>query len=318
MAQAQIQDEQYPNPPQPGGAMWDGVQIGSPEYVAKIEQQLKDAGGSLYDPSDLEGFIRNATNNNGTGWAGAGTALQSQLDIYKKRAASNGGGGAPSTAGASGASAPPFNFDDPSTTQLESIARNQMGEIRSNPGLDALNKFLESQFNELSTAPGYSNDELALLNTQAFEPIEQLRKADTQRSMERTAARGFLPSSGLAELDLRDVDERANRLRTQASRDLAIGAIDRRDADLNQALKLAQLRGLTIPQGQRAEELNLSQLLYQLPRNALQDVLAVLQGSPTAGQVGSQAYNLANLDQMNRNNNMQRWNQIAQLLAGLF
>lgn len=213
---------------------------------------------------------------------------------------------------------PPFQFDDPYTKQLEDVARNQMGEIRSNPGLDALNKFLESRFNELSTAPGYSQDELALLNTQAFEPIEQLRQAGAKRSLERTAARGFLPSSGLAELDLRDVDRQADELRTRASRDLAVGAIDRRDSDLNTALQLATTRGLTIPQGQRSEELNLANLLYGLPSRALQDALAVVQGSPTAAQLGSQAYNLAQMDQLNRNNNMQRWAQIAQMLAGMF
>lgn len=211
----------------------------------------------------------------------------------------------------------PDQFDDPYTNQLEGIAKAQMGEVRSNPGLNQLTQFLNSQFKELSTSPGFSPDELAVLNTQAFEPIEELRKASTERSLQRTANRGFLPSSGLAELDLRNIDQGADKLRAQAGRDLAINAIDRRDTDLARAGQIAQQLGITIPQGQRSEELNLSNLLYGLPRNALNDALAVLNGSPGVSDLNQGAGLLAQQQYIQQQQEQARWQAIAQFLAGI-
>jgi hypothetical protein len=211
----------------------------------------------------------------------------------------------------------PDQFDDPYTNLLERIAKSQMGEVRNNPGLNQLTQFLNSQFQELSTAPGFSPAEMSVLNTQAFEPIEELRKSATERSQQRTANRGFLPSSGLAELDLRNVDQAADKLRTQANRDLAINAIDRRDSDLNRAGQIAGQVGLTIPQGQRAEELNLSNLLYQLPRNALNDALAVLNGSPSTTDLLGGANLQAQQSYIQQQQTAARWAQIAQFLAGI-
>jgi hypothetical protein len=250
----------------------------------------------------------------------------------------------------------PNQFDDPYTKQLEEIAKRQIEETRSNPGLttltDTLNKqltetrenpalkqlqdFLQKQFTEYSDTPGFSPQELAILNTQAFEPIEEMRKAAQDRSTQRTAARGFLPSSGLAELDARSVDQDFDKLRTVANRDLAVRAIDRRDQDLSTAqqigtllghtlpenqrkeeLNLAKLLGLTIPQGQRNEELDLSKLLYSLPRNALQDALAVVNGSPGSRDLYQGADLLARQQYLEQQQNQARWNAIAEFLAGM-
>ena len=155
----------------------------------------------------------------------------------------------------------PNQFDDPYTNQLESIAKSQMGELRNNPGLNQLTGFLNQQFKDLSTSPGFSPAEMAVLNTQAFEPIEEMRRASSDQALQRTANRGMLPTSGLAGLDQRNVDQFYDKLRTQANRDLAINAIDRRDSDLNRAGSIASQLGLTIPQGQRSEEVILSNLL---------------------------------------------------------
>lgn len=250
----------------------------------------------------------------------------------------------------------PNQFDDPYTNQLEGIAKAQMGEIRNNPalnqfnqiaqgqlgeirnnpGLEQLKTFLNSQFQNLSQHPGFSPDEMAVLNTQAFEPIEELRKASQQRNKERTAQAGYLPSSGLAELRAGQTDYDYDKLRTVANRDLAVQAIDRRDQDLNRAqqiamllgqdipqgqrseeLKLAKDLGITIPQGQRAEELQLANLLYQLPRNSLMDALAVVNGSPNSQNLMSGANLLAQQQYLQQQQNEQKWNAIAQFIAGL-
>lgn len=212
----------------------------------------------------------------------------------------------------------PDQFDDPYTNLLERMSKSQMGEIRSNPGLDQLTQFLTQRFQELSTAPGFSPDEMAMLNTQAFEPIESLRKAAQQRSTQRVAARGFLPSSGLAELDARNVDQDFDRMRTQANRDLAIQGINRRDQDLATAGQIASQLGLSIPQGQRAEELGLAQLLYGLPRNAMMDALAVVNGSPGTQDLFYGANSLAAQQQRDRLNTQQRFEAIARWLDDMW
>ncbi len=212
-------------------------------------------------------------------------------------------------------------FDDPYTKQLEAITSAQMGEVRSNPGLDQLKAFLNQQFQNLSQNPGFSPEEMAVLNTQAFEPIEANRQASKQRALERTSARGMLPSSGLNELDMRDIEIAADKSRAAAGRDVAINAIDRRDSDLSRAGQIATQLGTTIPGQQRSEELSLASLLYDLPRKALQDALAVTQGSPTANDLFSQSVRLADQNQQNSQQNQllnqQKWAQIASILPYL-
>jgi len=190
---------------------------------------------------------------------------------------------------AAAAPAANYQFDDHYSKQLEGIANAQMGQVRSNPGLDQLMTFLNQQFTNLSTNPGYSPEDLSLLNTQAFEPIEDRRKAGQQRVLERTASRGFMPSSGLTEGMAQQVDMDADRQRTIAGRDLGIQAIGQRRADLGQAMDIGRAIGLEIPKAQRAEELMLAQLLYNMPRQSLQDLMMVLNGSPNSSDLFGQS-----------------------------
>lgn len=217
---------------------------------------------------------------------------------------------------------PPFQFDDAYTNLLERLAQGQLNEVRSNPGLDSLMSFLRSQFQDLSTNPGYNRDELAMLNTQAFEPIEANRNASKQRARERAAAQGWDDSSGLHELDLRDIERAADQARTVAGRDLAIAGLDRRDRDLARALDLGQLMGLDIPRSQRGEEIALGSLLYQLPRTAMMDALSVINGTPSSSDAFGNIMQLlqSQYGQQNRRdaNNSALFGQIGSMLAGLF
>lgn len=219
-------------------------------------------------------------------------------------------------------------FDDASTAQLERIANAQMGEVRSNPGLDDLMGFLTKEFQRLSTSPGFSPEETALLHTQALEPIEQRRQASNTRAIERAGARGFLPTSGLTYLTdapsggVESLDTTYDRMRTTADRDLALAGVQQRRADLNQALQLGTMRGLDIPRSQRSEELGLAQLLYQLPRNALSDLMMVLGGSSSPNDLFSQALNVSNQNRLNQQQDDARnaalMQQIGAILGTLF
>lgn len=324
MAQVLLDDDpdigpQYNPGGRVGGSVYAGtsgpIDVGAGVNVSDVERQLREMGGGLFDQSDLEGVLRNTGYNQGGVTLDQALAnARSTYDTRRKNTAQTGGGG--------GASGYTSQFDDASTRQLEDIAKAQMGEVRSNPDLDSLLGFLRSQFSQLSTNPGYSNEDLALLNTQAFEPIEARRTADQKRVLERTAARGMLPSSGLTEELAQSVDQEANRQRTVAGRELGINAINQRRADLNQAVQLGSMLGLDIPKGQRSEELALSQLLYQLPRNSLQDLMMVLNGSSSPNDLYAQTLGLTNqnmqLQQQNDANNAALMSQIGQILAGLF
>lgn len=227
---------------------------------------------------------------------------------------------------------PGDQFDDPYTKALEDLIKQQLETLQkpqTNPALDKLLSFLDTQFQQRSTSPGYTNEEQALLRTQALEPIERDRAAAQRRSLERTAQRGMLPSSGLAELDSREADLAYDQIRGTTQRDLGINAITKRNQDLAQALTLGQLSGVTIPGYQRAEDqqrrneaLSLSSLLYQLPRNAMNDSLAVLNGTPAPGDLFQQALQMINAQESNRRYNQQRndafWESIGETLGGLF
>lgn len=224
--------------------------------------------------------------------------------------------------------APPLQFDDPYTKRLEDIINQQLSALeqpQSNPAMDQLLEFLNKQFQTLSTAPGYSPEDLALLRTQFLEPIERDRAAGRQRVLERTAARGMLPSSGLHEQDLQEmVDRPSEERRIAAQRDLAIDAINRRRQDLDRALNLGQVGAVQIPGLQRDEDrqrrteaLQLASILYDLPNRALQENLAVINGAPGPESLFNQAVQLQNVRNQQQAINQQKWAQIGALLAGL-
>lgn len=224
---------------------------------------------------------------------------------------------------------PGFQFDDPYTKQLEDLVRQNLSAIQqpqSNPALDQLTQFLQKRFTDLSQSPGYSPEELAVIRTQMLEPIERDRQANRDRVTQRTAARGFLPSSGLHEQDLQEfVDRPAMEARTAAQRDIAINAIGQRRQDQNQAINVGKIAGIEIPglqraedQSRRSEALNLSSLLYDLPNRAMQQAQSVISGSPGPGDLFNQAIALQQAQQQQQALNAQKWAQIGQLIAGLF
>lgn len=338
------------------------------------EQALKEAGGSLFDPSDLQGVIRQVSYAQNAGQDPQQFLNQaiSQYDTRRAPTASAGGSGgdadvngdgrldlgwaqnpngqvtraiaarqAPSFAfpSAMGAGQQSFNvnapgsqFSDPYTKLLENLATQQLEALRqpqSNPQLDQLLAFLQKRFGDLSGSPGYSPEQQALLRTQALDPIEADRAASQRRSTERTASRGMLPSSGLAELDSRDVDMQYDKVRAAAQRDLGVNAINRQDQDLAQALMIGQLAGITIPGHQRTEDtqrrnemLGTANLLYNLPRQAMYDANNVVNGSPGPTDVFSNAVQLLQSQQnqqaINNQQNSAYWASLGELFENLF
>lgn len=308
-----------------GSSRYDGtsgrIDVRQGIDVGKAESDLRSIYGDLFTQGDLDGVLRNTgRDDNPLSYADAIAARRQ--DAEARRRSEQEGGPQGDGGGHGGRTLPGGQFDDAYTSMLEGIAKSQMGEVRSNPQLDSLMSFLNKRFTDLSTNPGYSNADLSLLNTQAFEPIEQLRNQTQRRELERTARAGYLPTSGLTRENQRTIDTDYDRMRTVANRDLSINAINRRESDLNKALDIGQLQSLTIPAAQRGEELALSNLLYQLPRTAMFDALSVVNGTPNSNDAFNQALQLATQnryqDAQNAQQNSAIWGQIGQVLQDLF
>lgn len=216
-------------------------------------------------------------------------------------------------------------FTDPGTSQLERLLNAQLEALnRPNPQLQQLMDFLNKQFTEISQNPGYAPEELALLRTQAFEPVEQQRQATQRRALERTAARGFLPSSGLSLEESRDIDTDFDRMRTALDRDLAINAINQRRSRLGDALQMARA-AYEIPTSDErtrfSDQLTRSSLLAELPDRALNRALSVLGATPGPESLFSQAIQLQGLQQnrafLDQQRNMQTWGAIGNMIPQL-
>ncbi len=320
----------------PRDALWSSLQGGAQSALGDYAKSL---GWNNYDNADLTDVERAVRNLGGGGYdAGLAAAKQKIASRFAYGGAgpgdNSGGGGAPnpndprtaistgqSGGGYNGSAIPgyPSQFSDPNTNQLEQFLQQQFARLQQptaaetaaqtyfdklnapNPQMDQLMTYLNKQFADLSANPsGYTPDELAMLRTQAQQPIMAQRDASQQQLLNQAGARGILPSSGLVQSEIADNNRFYGGQSDAAQRDLAINALNRAQSNRQQALQLGET-ALQIPQQQSQQGLQVAQLLnslqqgrtsnalamsqdlYQLPRTALQDALSVVNGSnPTA------------------------------------
>lgn len=202
---------------------------------------------------------------NGTGWD---TVIASGL----------GGQGAQAIPfGSQGPAAPPQSsyaamFDDPSTKRLEEYVNQLIGHLQQ---------------------PPYTGPEQEVLRTQALEPIERDRTAAHQRALNNIGARGFDPTSGIAQELLNNVDRTFDTSRASAQNQLAYNTIGQQHAN-------------------QQEVLNLLGLLYQLPNQATQQALAVLGMGPNPNSLFN---SYAQMGAMNNQNSAASGQWLGSLLA---
>lgn len=212
----------------------------------------------------------------------------------------------------------PNQFTDPYTRQLEEIAKAQMASLQGrNAQMEKLMSFLDQEFERISNAPGgWTPDELAMLRTQAIEPITAQRDAAMQRIALRAGQRGLLPTSGVVQSEQGDTERAALALQAQANRDIALQGVARQRQNLQDALNLGQL-AVALPDQRNAQALNIAQMLYQLPRNAMTDAMTVINASsPTAGL--APLLNLMQMQQNQGNTNAQNSAALWALLGQIF
>jgi hypothetical protein len=193
-------------------------------------------------------------------------------------------GGNPGSGSASGSTAGQV-FTDPATSQWEQMLRQLVARMNQ-------------------PQPEYTPAQLELLQTQALDPMTQRRDAMRRQVMERFAARGIGPGSGILEQALQDIDRQFNRLATQTQGAFAAQNIARGDQRFA---------------GDEARAMQALGLMFQIPQLA-DSRFQMAQGSmlnPFAafGNV-SNFYNQQQQNQLyQQQQSQQYWNQIAQLIA---
>lgn len=128
-----IDYERYQDFPLPDGPPVP-LQPQKPQYDwGAVERQLRQAGGSLYDPSDLEGIQRNTGYD--VGGVSLEQALSNQFGIYdKRRGPANQHSPQQATSQYSGSAAPQMPpAVSPFTEEMRNILRQQLGVAQQAP-----------------------------------------------------------------------------------------------------------------------------------------------------------------------------------------
>lgn len=105
-------------------------------------------------------------------------------------------------------------FNDPATSEWEALLRT-------------INQRLQQP------QPTYTDAQRELMQTQAIDPLERQRQVQKQNTMQRFAARGINPGSGILEQALQDVDRQFDQMRTGQQTSFALNQIDREDQLFN-------------------------------------------------------------------------------------
>jgi hypothetical protein len=227
--------------------------------TSSLEQQLRDYAGSMYDPTDLEGILRNTGYQ--TGGSSLSDALANQFGIYDQRAASDGG------AGGSGA---------------YSYGGTGSGSSGSGSGGDALSQFMDYLSSRQSGADGYQSQLRDMLLNQigvASQPVsasdpgikqaidamalEAQRTAERQQSMlaARTAADG-VGDSGTQDTGMIGIEQLRGESVMKGTGTLMYQELNNRRQQLTQLLNLAVSSG--DQQAAQAIQAQLASLTLQL------------------------------------------------------
>ena len=195
-------------------------------------------------------------------------------------------------------------FTDSATIDWETALRDFVTRLRQpivNPDLDPLMNYLRSEFSRLQ-GPAYTPQELDLLQTQVFDPLNTNRDTERQNILNWAASHGMGPDDGPTQQLLSDLNRQYNVARTTGSRDVALKAIDLERQNHQQAQQVGSM--LTGIQDQifNHEEERIAQavgLLQQIPaladsRLALANSV-LMGGQAAAGVAGSAANYLASI-----------------------
>jgi hypothetical protein len=250
---------------------------GHPEFASGVTIQGSKKN-KLYDPSGnfLADVIR-ATSGPNPSWD------------WDTATGDSGGGG---------------NYGNSQSTELFINTLLQRMEELQKPQEDPFRDLLQvlslSRVKGLEGDPYTAGDDAAL-RARYMAPLTQARDTAQQQVRERIGARGMLPSSGLLEQSLSNIDAGYEQGVAQGSNDLAVRAIDEKQNRGNQQLDI--LRNLeNVSAGARGEHTGqmqeLTQLAAMFPQLDSQRLQQLLQasgeGATSPGQLASTALGIGN------------------------
>lgn len=196
----------------------------------RTEDSQSVAGNTLYGSG-----TGNKTNALGGAMAGYPQGTKGLMPMPTAAPAAtrpfNGGG---STVGA--------QFTDPISSFLEQFAQTRAQQLE-NPAPDSGQALLEQALKSIAaqfSSGGYTPAQQEILNTQAMEPIEQLRQQRKQQVLVQLSQRQIDPQSGVGRQMLADVDRQFDQLKIQQSRTLGNQAVNEQQQRLMQSIQLLQ------------------------------------------------------------------------------
>jgi hypothetical protein len=212
-------------------------------------------------------------------------------------------------------------FDDPATANFEALLNSLINRFNTpatpphyQQMIDQLNAYLAKL-----NGPVYSPAEMELMQTQAWDPMQQQHDAARQRLIERLGAQGISPSSGIFESALADLDRQFQQAHTTTQAGFA-----------NQAIGLQRQNWATAAQlAPQISALEQAQTTWQDSRSLQGELLAALipqmawqrlQGAENSIQQLNPSSLLqlqTVLEQQGIARNSALWQQIMQILTGL-
>lgn len=311
-------------------------------WEANLRQSATQRGVS-YDPSDLEGVIRQVSYASNAG-KDPGDFIKQQQSIYDQRAkptlSAGGSGGdwdrnsdgqrdtpAPQSAPAPAPMSAPSpslqfpttaqNFSDPVSSQLEQFALAMMQRMQNPPpdsgqaSLESALKALAGQFEQ----GGYTPAETEILQTQAIDPLERLRTTRKQQVLHTLSQRGIDPKSGVGMQMLADVDRQFDQQRTVTQRDVAGKAAEERRARMLQSVEL--LSGLAGTQNQRySQAFDYAKVPYNMSQQAFSNALQTYNAAGNPLTLAQPYMSLANMQNGQNNSLQETLGYLAGILLG--
>jgi hypothetical protein len=193
-----------------------------------------------------------------------------------------------------GVGSPGKQFSDPITSAIEDYAARR-AEERANPTPGSGQAEFEKILREVSALfrqGGFTPAEQQVFQTQALDPIEQMRAARKQQILQQLSQRGIDPNSGVGMSMLADLDRQFDAMRQQTQRSLAAQSAQETTARMQQAIEL--LSGLAGTENSRLNEsYQYRQVPLQLADRAFNQASSLYNqtGNPLQGlQVASALY----------------------------
>ena len=224
------------------------------------DDKIRSPEGAVYD------LFRDASGANVPQWARqGGTGSAQQIAAGRAAAAARSAGGTmPASFGSlgddnvgmsvPGTGATGTGYGDPNADLFANEVLSRLEALRTpitDPFLELLQSFGLDRVDDLEGAP-YTAGEDAALRAQYMDPLTSARDAALERRREELGRFGYLPSSGLFQDQIGEIEQGYEQAVGEGSTDLAVRAIDERQRRGQEQLQI--LEGLLgISQDTRAE-----------------------------------------------------------------